>query len=226
MWSGQRPTTPQWGKPRGPKITECVRGAYLRLRQASLKTIPAAKKPLVKILSLMSLSVLPLLILIKKLKISFLSFALWKCFKEHEYISFILSSEVHNDEASHFAGCWELCWVPFLTSKYLHLIKYPWMLRMGLTGKKTWLTRNFDRKQNTHFFNSGCYNPKPEPEQVTCPKKNRTYSPREVNCHLHHPGWTRNLIRVDRQTFHDATASVEFHWKNWGMIGRQQMYSE
>ena len=45
----------------------------------------------------------------KEIENKFLVFGPVKMLQEHEYISFILSSEVHNDEAPHFSGCRELC---------------------------------------------------------------------------------------------------------------------
>ena len=45
----------------------------------------------------------------KEIENKFLVFGPVKMLQEHEYISFILNSEVHNDEAPHFSGCREPC---------------------------------------------------------------------------------------------------------------------
>ena len=73
--------------------------AYLRRRLVSLKTIPATKKPLVKNFEPhMPFSAVPINT-DKETENKFLVFGPVKMLQEHEYISFILSSEVHNDEA-------------------------------------------------------------------------------------------------------------------------------
>ena len=83
----------------------CIRGAYLRRKLVSLKRIPATKKPLVKNFEPHNISFRAVPINTdKETENKFLVFGPVKMLQEHQYISFILSSEVHNDEASHFSG--------------------------------------------------------------------------------------------------------------------------
>ena len=149
------------------KNAGCIRGAYLRRRLVSSKTIPATKKPLVKNFETSHVfqylrkeivsggmgerhyflrlqkpfsrkvggcsppppPAVPTALPIntdKEFENNFLVFGHVKMLQEHEYTSFILSSEVHNDEAPHFSG-WRELYAEYISLQVnkLHFIKYP-----------------------------------------------------------------------------------------------------
>ena len=83
------------------------------------------------------------------------------------------------------------------------------MLRMALIGKNPDQLRNFDRKKHI-FSNSRCCNPKPEyflSRTSNLPKKKQELFSQRGKLLLAPPGLNPKLMRVNRKTFHDATAS-------------------
>ena len=161
----------------------CIRVAYLKRSLVSLRTIPATKKPLVKNFEPHMFFSAVLINTDKETENKFL-LGLWKCFKN---MSTSVSSSAQRFimmKRHIFLDAGSRAEYISLQVNKLHFIRCPWMLRMDLTGK------NPDQLEilignKTHIFflirgvatrNLSTFSPK----QVTCPKKNRNYFPREV----------------------------------------------